>query len=361
MGLIRLLLAISVITAHSNPFFGLTFIQGQMAVEVFFMISGFYMALILSEKYTKKSDYKLFISNRFLKIFPIYWIILILSLITQLIFLFLNPNSPNIFALFSSKYNLNPISLIAFIITNLTIFGQDILLFFGLNPHTGSLFFTTNFRLFKPETFNFIFINQAWSLSLELTFYFLAPFLNGLKNKYLLLIISLSLAFRFLLYSQGLNHDPWNYRFFPTELIFFLFGILMYRIYNLIKNKSLKNISIISFVFYLFFLTSYQFLPHERTKQLVLFLFSFIFIPFIFNLFKNNKIDRYIGELSYPVYISHFLVIDTLINFTHLPHQLISTFTITFSVILSIILLQFIINPINKFRQLRLLKSNQKI
>ena len=85
MGLIRLLLAISVITVHASPIFGLNFIQGQLAVEVFFMISGFYMALILSEKYTSN---KTFIGNRFLKIFPTYWIILVLCLIYQLIYLF---------------------------------------------------------------------------------------------------------------------------------------------------------------------------------------------------------------------------------------------------------------------------------
>ena len=27
---------------------------------------------------------------------------------------------------------------------------------------------------------------------------------------------------------------------------------------------------------------------------------------------KRNKLDRYIGELSYPVYISHFLVVSCL-------------------------------------------------
>ncbi|MFA5750428.1 MAG: acyltransferase [Candidatus Shapirobacteria bacterium] len=354
MGLIRLLLAISVIMAHSSPILGLTLVQGQLAVEIFFMISGFYMALILSEKYTKKSDYKLFISNRFLKIFPTYWITLMICLIYQVIYLYLNPNSPNIFALFNPRFNLNPFTFITFLISNLIIFGQDVLLFFGLNTTTGALFFTSNFRLFKPETFNFFFIAQAWTLSLELTFYFLAPFLNRFKNKYLLLIMSLSFGLRLFIYSQGLNHDPWNYRFFPTELIFFLSGILMYRIYKYIQLKPFKKLSIYSFLFYISFLIYYQYLPHERTKQLILFLFSFIFIPFIFNLFKTNKIDRFIGELSFPVYICHFLIIDILTHFTNIPHQFLGITTITISILFSIIILKSIINPINLFRQSRI-------
>jgi len=358
MGLIRLLLAISVITAHSSTIFGLNFIQGQMAVEVFFMISGFYMALILTEKYTKKSDYKLFISNRFLKIFPTYWFVLLLTVLFQLFFLYLDQNSSKIPYLFSREYNLTPFTFITFIVSNLIIFGQDVLLFFGLNPTTGTLFFTPNFRLFKPETFNFIFISQAWTLSLELVFYFLAPFFNRFKNKYLLIIMFLSLGLRLFIYSKGLNHDPWNYRFFPTELIFFLAGILMYRFYLKIKDKQLKKISTYIFLFYTSFLVYYQFLPHERTKQLVLFTLSFVCIPFIFNLFKNNKIDRFIGELSFPVYISHFLIIDIITHFTNLPHQFLGTITAIFSIILSILILQFIINPINRFRQSRIKTNN---
>ena len=33
-------------------------------------------------------------------------------------------------------------------------------------------------------------------------------------------------------------------------------------------------------------------------------------IPFIFNLTKDNKIDRFIGELSYPIYLIWGLRID---------------------------------------------------
>ncbi|MFA5532013.1 MAG: acyltransferase [Candidatus Shapirobacteria bacterium] len=349
MGLIRLLLAISVITVHASPIFGLNFIQGQLAVEVFFMISGFYMALILSEKYTNT---KTFIGNRFLKIFPTYWIVLILCLIYQLTYYLNNPTSLEVFSFF--QYQLKPITFILLLIPNLFIFGLDLTLFFGLNPQNGLLFFTQNFRLFDPKLYTFTLIPQAWTLSLELAFYLLVPFLNKLKTKYLLIIMSLSLALRFFLYSRGLNHDPWTYRFFPTELVFFLSGILMYRIYQYLKTKNFQKLSIYSFIFYFSYLIFYQFIPHERTKQIILFFFSFIFIPFIFNLFKKNKIDRFIGELSFPVYISHFLIIDTLTHYTKLNHQYLGLTTAIISIVFSIILIKLIIHPIDHFRQSRL-------
>lgn len=353
MGLIRLLLAISVITAHSSSIFGLNFIQGQMAVEVFFMISGFYMALILTEKYNKKSDYKLFITNRFLKIYPTYWLILFFSFAYRLILFKIYPNSSDNIGFFNPNYPLNPFTFLFLLIPNFTIFGLDLTFFFGLNQN-GSLFFTSNFHQFPPALYNFNFIVQAWTLSLELMFYLLAPFLNRLKNKYLLLIMTLSLGLRLFLYSRGLDHDPWLYRFFPNELIFFLAGILMYRIYCLIKTKSYKFLSFYSFFFYISYLVCYQFLPHERTKQLILFLLSFIFIPFIFKLFKNNKIDRFTGELSFPVYISHFLIIDIFTHFTNLPHQYLGITTTFTSIIFSILIVKFIINPINNYRQSRI-------
>ena len=50
MGLLRLLLALAVVGAHS----GFAFIlEGREAVTLFFIISGFYMALILNESYTR--------------------------------------------------------------------------------------------------------------------------------------------------------------------------------------------------------------------------------------------------------------------------------------------------------------------
>jgi peptidoglycan/LPS O-acetylase OafA/YrhL len=312
------------------------------------------MALVLTEKYNKKSDYKLFISNRFLKIYPTYWIILILCFIYQLIyFFFISKNSSDVFGFFNPSYHLNLFTYLFLLIPNFTLFGLDLTFFFGLNPN-GSLFFTPNFHQFTPPLFDFDLVVQAWTLALELTFYLFAPFLNRLKSRYLLLIMSLSLGLRLFLYSRGLNHDPWSYRFFPNELLFFLSGILMYRFYRYIRTKSFKIISIYSFIFYISFLCYYQYLPHENTKQIILFLFSFTFIPFIFNLFKNNKIDRFIGELSYPVYICHFLIINILTHFTPLPHQILGLTTAIIAIIFSILLLKLIIQPIDRFRQSRL-------
>ena len=81
MGILRFILAITVVIAHSSSVFGCNFVGAQIAVQAFYIISGFYMALILNEKYVGvNGSYKLFISNRFLRLYPIYWTVLLLTI-----------------------------------------------------------------------------------------------------------------------------------------------------------------------------------------------------------------------------------------------------------------------------------------
>src|SRR3979411_2191986 len=77
MGSLRFLLALSVACGHFGVPLG--FPTSDVAVQSFFVISGFYMALVLNEKYGP-GTYWLFLSNRLLRIWPAYFLILILSL-----------------------------------------------------------------------------------------------------------------------------------------------------------------------------------------------------------------------------------------------------------------------------------------
>jgi peptidoglycan/LPS O-acetylase OafA/YrhL len=80
MGLIRVLLALAVVDFHavrfaSAPhFLNLPWVNGGVAVQSFFVISGFYMALILSGKYAGRGVF-VFYRARFLRLYPAYWIV----------------------------------------------------------------------------------------------------------------------------------------------------------------------------------------------------------------------------------------------------------------------------------------------
>ena len=71
LGIIRFLLAMAVVLSHIGSVMGeiiFSLPHGIIAVELFFIISGFYMALILSGKYSAPGKVKLFYLNRFLRL-----------------------------------------------------------------------------------------------------------------------------------------------------------------------------------------------------------------------------------------------------------------------------------------------------
>ena len=83
MGTLRLLLAMSVVYGHVGlmSVLGVPSIPGDTAVQAFYAISGFYMALVLNETYTAKdSTYRLFLTNRFLRLFPAYAVVAVATL-----------------------------------------------------------------------------------------------------------------------------------------------------------------------------------------------------------------------------------------------------------------------------------------
>lgn len=236
MGIIRFLLAISVIIFHADkPLFGLKFNGGTLAVQSFFVISGFYMSLILNEKYKKENNsFLLFISNRLLRLYPIYFVVAIITILVFAIdynFFNYKNNWLGNCILYSSRLNKYTILYIFF--SNILIIGQDLALFLGVDFTTGSLFFTKNIYAVKPQLSTFMILGQAWTIGLEIMFYLLAPFIVRRRTVTLIVLLFCSLLARvFIYYVLHLKNDPWTYRFFPTELLYFLLGSLCYRAYK---------------------------------------------------------------------------------------------------------------------------------
>ena len=225
MGILRLLLALSVVAAHCGTIWKFDLIGGQVAVQSFYIISGFYMSLVLNEKYVDgNSSYKLFITNRMLRLYPIYWVVVLLSIVTCIIIGILSKGvQPTTLTNYTSL-NINIGPLIFLIISNIVIFGQDIVMFLGLDTETGNFFFTKNFAETPVRVLGFLFIQQAWTLALELVFYLIAPFILKKGWRLIILLIISSLVLRLVLYNYfRLQNDPWTYRFFPAELMFFMF------------------------------------------------------------------------------------------------------------------------------------------
>lgn len=359
MGLIRFILAISVVIAHSDAIFGVSLVGGMVAVLAFYIISGFYMALILNEKYIgANNSYRLFITSRMLRLYPVYWTVLLLTIIASIV-AFIYTNGANMGGLqyyrdYLSTLKLSTLSFLIF--SNLSFLGQDWVMFLGLDTSSGGLFFTPAWYKTDPMLFRFLLVPQAWTIGIEITFYAIAPFLVRRKLWIIIGLIILSLLLRLVLFQNGYKEDPWANRFFPTALVFFLLGIVGYHGYKRLQKIQVNQWYLKAVLgFIIGFTICYSYIPFQ--EKIFIYLFSvFICTPFVFLLSKNWKRDRYIGELSYPIYISHLLVAMGL-KFLDLPEfgggdgLALAVLTIFFSIALN----ELVAKKIEAFRQRRVM------
>jgi peptidoglycan/LPS O-acetylase OafA/YrhL len=360
MGILRFILALAVVFVHTrhiygSEFYGMRLMGGVVAVQSFYMISGFYMALILNTKYVGAGAYRVFIGNRFLRIYPIYWVVLILTVILSC------------FSSFTHMFGFGPQDYIgadspltagakAFLLAvNVGLFGQDVTLFQGLEPRQG-LYLTAHFDTSQPPVYSFMAVPQAWTLSLELVFYLLAPWLARRTTPVLLALIMLSLALRLYVYFVAdLYKDPWTYRFFPTELAFFIAGMVSYRLYLAIgKQRISGTVASIATLVVLGVTVGYQWLPGGTIRQWSYYGLLLALMPCLLVFSSSHRLDNWIGELSYPIYISHVFVLFALSPWLkeypsiHIP-LIVSVITVLFSVAL----MRFVSAPIESYRMRR--------
>lgn len=365
MGSIRLLLAISIFFYHTGPLFGISLVDAHVAVQSFFIISGFYMALILNEKYTGNRSYYLFLSNRFLRLFPAYWCVLLVSAALLLGLYASGRISEVAFNYFNLFSYLDVKAQASIVLANLFIYGQDLLLMTQINPSNGFFNFTPDTYSVVapyPPVYGFSFVPQAWSIGTELLFYSIAPLLVRRKAPFIAAVLIASLGLRVALFKAGYVQDLWTFRFFPTELALFLLGALSYKVNK--RWAFMPKYGLFAFLAAIAFVIGYQFIPSITVgvleiKKWTFYFFLFLLIPAIFSYTSGFKADRYMGELSYPFYISHMLVIWLTMLFQEellaiaLP-EVIFLGVLFCTLITSAAIFHLVISPMEKYRQGRL-------
>lgn len=294
MGFIRLLLALTVLSSHARS--SIHLIGPVGAVECFFIISGFYVAMILTEKYT---DVGAFYFNRALRIFPVYWLVLALATGATLIV----GANPNLRAALQSDWGWDAKALMT--LANLGIVGSDAMMFTFPNPN---LEFTANFYASAPQLYKYHAIPQAWSLPLELAFYALAPFVARTPAR-LAMLVGAGLAIKALTISVFGFADPWTYRFFPSEIAMFALGGLAFHALRRLRDRRWFQSAapwvaagVVGCILF------YPFAPNAAPLADMAFLVLFATaLPFAFTATRTSRIDRFVGDLSYAVYLVHLL------------------------------------------------------
>lgn len=309
LGLLRILLAICVLAGHAGPLAHLRWLNGQLAVDLFFVISGFYMQLVLSTRYTKAKLGKTwvfqFYKARYFRLLPTY---LLWSLIVALAGLVLPTSTPYtiwryVWALPDTAGNL--LFKIFLCFTNTTIFFQDITMFLAV--HNGQVHWSSNFWKSDALLYRGLTVPPAWTLGIELSFYLIAPYVLRLRSRWLLIGACLSLAAKVIAVRALHLGDPWTARFFPFELGYFLLGALAFR-----YRHSLDGIVPGHIARYCVYPLVFVFVAVRIPVPLPTLVYPITLasvLPLLFRTTSGLKTDRLIGELSYPFYIFHYFLI----------------------------------------------------
>ena len=368
MGILRIYLAISVVLHHCQfrDFPTPTHMDGGVSVLLFFIISGFYITLILNEKYNKLSNpIQSFYMGRAIRIFPLYLTILLFAII-----FFRSINQPSVF---TDQLGLSNISRLGLVLSNIFIVGQDVFNIIVEDIRNGSPLSKPLMHILESQGAAqvasnpvYVLIGQAWSLSIELLFYLFAPFIVCSQKRVLILIIASALV-RTALYFYGFSSVPYAIRFFPSVLVFFLLGSISYFIYRELNDRKIQlqqigaGILAISVIFAVAaahrnigILNGADF---DTPTHWALYIAITVSLPFLFSFTRESKIDNFIGEFSYPIYLVHGLVLGYMVqpikNLTISGPMLV----VGFSMFFSWLLIYTVVKPCNKIKTKQLQKK----
>ncbi|WP_407155601.1 acyltransferase family protein [Bradyrhizobium sp. STM 3557] len=294
MGPIRLFLAFVVAIDHFRqlvlipekldiPEYYKLGMNAGFAVMLFYVISGFLISLGLDKKYEANSrGIAAFYKSRFIRIFSLYWPMAIIALVA------LEPTR-----------NLFVANLLVDKFTNLFLFGID----------WRSAYLPADTQT-HPTLFG---LQQAWTLGAELTFYLVAPFL--LRSNALAFggLVASAAARAYCVHKVGFA-EAWTYYFAPSTFLFFLTGhaarsiSLWFRpLLSPVVGVALLSVCVIALL-----VPTYVGWDSPRF-WIVVACFS-LSLPGIFEGTSRSVAMNSLGNLSYPVYLTHFILLILLID-----------------------------------------------
>jgi peptidoglycan/LPS O-acetylase OafA/YrhL len=273
MGTYRFLLAIAVALSHMGVTFQGGHNPGIVAVISFYMISGFVMTGLVRSHYAEYRKLPIYCLDRLARIFPQYLFFLALAVASYFVFHISSPW-------------LSDVSF-AGVMANVLVVPLD-------------------FFMYSQAIVGSMFIPQAWSLGLELTFYIMFPFILISGRRDVWFVASLLVWF-FAAYGV-INTDQWGYRLLPGTLFIFLLGSYIYDF----RQPSPRHPAVLLFGLMLvsaIALSASGKLELPYTYEVLV--GSLVGVPALFILArcKRSGWDDWFGNLSYGIFLCHFLVI----------------------------------------------------
>lgn len=283
------------------------FKYGYLGVDFFFILSGFLIALSI----TNKSIFN-FLSSRIRRLYPTYWISVIIT---------------SFFIYFFGGHTLK-INSFEQIVYNLTMFHN----YFGIESIDGvywTLFIELKFYLFIISPFLILKNFKILNLDNLIIFWLLLTILNNVFDSYFILIFK-------------------NY-FILEWSSYFISGIIFYKLFKGEHKIKYYLLLIISYLLSIYKSTErIEFLESihdfDYSELIVIMIISLFYLTlFLICLNKlskfNLKIFKSLGLLSYPLYLLHqnigFTIFLQLEN--HINKYLLIILTILFMLLISFI------------------------
>lgn len=297
MGTLRFLLALAVLLYHMSgfPLFGLPItdwmvrpVSGKPAVEAFFIISGFAMAGALATRYGEGPTGRFYLS-RVLRLYPAYFLLLAVEIVAAATLW--RPGLPQTADLWSGHAGQPPVDRLLWVLSNLAIVGKE-LWFQG------------------PDGVR-QFVGPAWSLSIELQFYLLVPFLVRWPTRWLVALFAAAAGYRIGLF-WNLGYVPATYFSLPWHFSLFLIGVLSYRLlghWQTVPPRIALGPALVVILLTVLF-------PHhtegeDRADWLKIGYWAALFLtlPLLSRLSDESRVDAFLGDLSYPLYLANLAII----------------------------------------------------
>jgi peptidoglycan/LPS O-acetylase OafA/YrhL len=193
--------------------------------------------------------------------------------------------------------------------TNWTMLGIDVPTLFHFSPEHGFQFFHHSGAGTAPDgakwAGEFLAVIPAWSIGVEIWFYLLAPFLVRLREGWLVLISIGGFALKAWM---TMRQYPANF-FFPTQIDFFIVGMLLHRFY--VRRKPSTRGGYVMLILVVGLFLCFNKLPSVVVPYLV-YATAIPAIPFLFALTRSNSFDLSLGNLSYSMYLVHMPIMGAL-------------------------------------------------
>ena len=311
--------------------FSAILIEGHTAVSLFMVLSGFIFTI---GSYKKEISYSSFITNRFLRTYPLFLLMLFAGL------------------------SVSPQS-------------------FNFQGFLQTIFFLGNY----PNSINIApFTSMFWAVAVEWQFYLIFPFLLHVTNRYGLRylggIIFIMIIFRSLSYLNGGDIHTISYWSIIGRLDQFIIGMIIGVLYRTSFTRSLKTSllilpSSVAILFSLYIFNKLGGWPSTTPMKVLwptieasvwgVFILGYLSFAYQLPNFLGKLLSN-TGTISYSIYLMHFIIISLCIKYNyiltifpdrHLVNALLTTALIVtpITIVLSIFSYHYVEKPFLNMRR----------